>query len=128
MASLQVLKGMPEGQRIPLNGDRLVLGRNPDCQVVIPITSVSREHAAIVVRQGRYYIEDLQSRNGTFVNNQQIMQLTLLHHNDRIRICDFVAVFLDASSTLPLPQELVREEEEAEDEVESSTTVEAALS
>jgi phosphoserine phosphatase RsbU/P len=128
MASLQVLKGMTEGQRIPLNGDRFVLGRNPDCQVVIPITSVSREHAAIVVRQGRYYIEDMQSRNGTFVNNQQILQLTLLHHNDRIRICDFVAVFLDSSSTLPLPQELVREEEEAEEEVESSTTVEAALS
>src|SRR6516165_10426431 len=102
MASLQVLKGMPEGQRIPLNGDRFVLGRNPDCQVVIPITSVSREHAAIVKRQGRFYIEDLQSRNGTFVNNQQITQQTLLSHKDRIRVCDFTAEFLDVLNTLPL--------------------------
>ena len=70
MASLHVLKGMTEGQRITLEGgDRFVLGRNPDCQIVIPITSVSREHAAIVRRQGRYYIEDLQSRNGTFIND-----------------------------------------------------------
>jgi serine phosphatase RsbU (regulator of sigma subunit)/pSer/pThr/pTyr-binding forkhead associated (FHA) protein len=128
MASLQVLKGMTEGQRIPLDGDRYTLGRNPDCQIVIPITSVSREHAAIVRRQGRYYIEDLQSRNGTFVNNQQIAQQTLLHHNDRIRICDFLAAFLDTSSTLPLPKELLREEEEPDDEGENSTTVEATLS
>src|SRR5713226_2385916 len=102
MPSLHVIKGMTEGQRINLDGDRFVLGRNPDCQVVIPITSVSREHAAIVRRQGRFYIEDLQSRNGTFVNNQQISQQTLLNHKDRIRVCDFTAEFLDNLNTLPL--------------------------
>src|SRR5216684_3307037 len=129
MPSLHVIKGMTEGQRINLDGERHVLGRNPDCQVVIPITSVSREHAAIVRRQGRFYIEDLQSRNGTFVNNEQITQQTLLHHNDRIRICDFLAAFLDASTTLPLPKELVRDvEEEPDEEGDTSTTVEATLS
>jgi serine phosphatase RsbU (regulator of sigma subunit)/pSer/pThr/pTyr-binding forkhead associated (FHA) protein len=126
--SLHVLKGMTEGQRIPLDNDRCVLGRNPDCQVVIPITSVSREHAAIVRRQGRYYIEDLQSRNGTFVNNQQITQQTLLNHKDRIRVCDFTAEFLDALNTLPLRPELQAEEEEPEDDVDTSSTVEATLS
>lgn len=130
MASLHVLKGMTEGLRIPLDGDKFTMGRNPECQVVIPITSVSREHALIVRRQGRFYIEDLQSRNGTFVNNEQITQQTLLHHNDRIRICDFMAAFLDASTALPLPKELVRAEEEdaAEEDPESSSTVEATLS
>src|SRR5262245_29827670 len=128
MPSLQILKGVNEGQRIPLEGERFTLGRNPDCQVVIPITSVSREHAIIFRQQGRFYVEDLQSRNGTFVNNQQINARTLLHHNDRIRICDFLAAFVDTSSTLPLPKELTREEEEPEDEGENSTTVEATLS
>jgi serine phosphatase RsbU (regulator of sigma subunit)/pSer/pThr/pTyr-binding forkhead associated (FHA) protein len=126
--SLHVLKGMTEGQRIPLDSDRCVLGRNPDCQVVIPITSVSREHAAIVRRQGRYYIEDLQSRNGTFVNNQQITQQTVLNHKDRIRVCDFTAEFLDALNTLPLRPELRPDEENGEDEVDTSSTVEATLS
>src|SRR5262245_5607615 len=77
MASLHILKGMNEGQRIQLEGERSTLGRNPDCAVVIPITSVSREHAVIVRQAGRFYIEDLQSRNGTFVNNQQINSRTL---------------------------------------------------
>ena len=132
MPSLHVIKGMTEGQRIPLDGDRFVLGRNPDCQVVIPITSVSREHAAIVRRQGRFYIEDLQSRNGTFVNNQQITQQTLLNHKDRIRVCDFTAEFLDAMHTLPLrPElrpELQPEQEEPDDDGDTSSTVEATLS
>lgn len=128
MPSLHVLKGMTEGQRISLDGDRFTLGRNPDCAVVIPITSVSREHAAIVRQQGRFYIEDLQSRNGTFVNNQQINGRTLLHHNDRIRICDFLAAFMDASTTLPIPDEMKPEEEEQEEDADTSSTVEATLS
>lgn len=128
MASLQVLKGVNEGQRIQLDGERFTLGRNPDCHVVIPITSVSREHAVIVKDKGRYYIEDLQSRNGTFINNQQINSRTQLRHNDRVRICDFQAAFYDSATTLPLPKDLMREEEEPEDEPESSSTVEATLS
>jgi serine phosphatase RsbU (regulator of sigma subunit)/pSer/pThr/pTyr-binding forkhead associated (FHA) protein len=95
MPALQILKGPNEGQLVPLEGDRFVLGRNPDCGIVIPVTSVSREHAQILRLQGRYFIEDKQSRNGTFVNNQPISARTLLRHNDRIRICDFLAAFLD---------------------------------
>jgi serine phosphatase RsbU (regulator of sigma subunit)/pSer/pThr/pTyr-binding forkhead associated (FHA) protein len=129
MASLHILKGLNEGQRIPLDGDRFTMGRNPDCHVVIPITSVSREHAVIVREKTRYYVEDLQSRNGTFINNQQINSRTQLRHNDRIRICDFLAAFYDSASTLPLPKELTKEEDEfEEDEPESSSTVEATLS
>src|SRR5262249_31939996 len=95
MASLQILKGPNEGTVIPLDGDRFVLGRNPDCGIVIPVTSVSREHAQILRIQGKFYIEDKQSRNGTFINNQAINARTVLKNNDRIRICDFIAAFLD---------------------------------
>lgn len=98
MPSLTILKGPNEGHVIPLDvGDRFVLGRNPDCAVVIPVTSVSREHAQILKVNNKYYIEDKQSRNGTFVNNQAISGKTLLKDNDRIRICDFIASFQDAT-------------------------------
>ncbi len=92
MATLQVVKP-DDGTQIPLNGDKFILGRNPECAIVIPITSVSREHAQIVRVDGQYYIEDRQSRNGTFVNNQAITNRTALKNNDKIRICDFLAVF-----------------------------------
>jgi serine phosphatase RsbU (regulator of sigma subunit)/pSer/pThr/pTyr-binding forkhead associated (FHA) protein len=123
MASLQVVKGHNEGTVIPLEGERdiFILGRNPDCFLHIPVTSVSREHAQIVRSQGKFYVEDRQSRNGTFVNNQQIAGRTLLKHNDKIRICDFVCAFIDKDST----KNIEPEPEEPSDD--STSTVEAAL-
>jgi len=120
MPSLHVLKGPNEGAIIPLDGDRFVLGRNPDCGIVIPVTSVSREHAQILRIQGKYFIEDKQSRNGTFVNNQAINARTPLKNNDRIRICDFIAAFLDGPTGQDAPVEDVAED--------GLSTVEAMLS
>lgn len=124
MPVLQILKGANEGTFIPLDGDKFVLGRNPDCDIVIPVTSVSREHAQILRLQNRYYIEDKQSRNGTFVNNQSILARTLLKHNDKVRICDFLAAFIDQPPGGPPETQEVAEAEEPE----SSSTVEAMLS
>jgi serine phosphatase RsbU (regulator of sigma subunit)/pSer/pThr/pTyr-binding forkhead associated (FHA) protein len=118
MAALQILKGPNEGQVIPLDGDRYVMGRNPDCGIVIPVTSVSREHAQIIKKSGKYFIEDKQSRNGTFVNNQAINHLTALKNNDRIRICDFIACFLESPSSAP------GEDDDSED---GPSTVEATI-
>jgi serine phosphatase RsbU (regulator of sigma subunit)/pSer/pThr/pTyr-binding forkhead associated (FHA) protein len=129
MASLLILKGGNQGQRYSLQGERTVLGRNPDCDVVISGTAVSREHAQILTIQGKYFIEDKQSRNGTFVNNQQITGRTLLKDSDRIKICDFLATFQDAPPAKPpLPPNLAPEEAEAAEEPESSSTVEATVS
>src|ERR1700746_2644487 len=117
MPSLRVLKGPNEGAIIPLDGDRFVLGRNPDCGIVIPVTSVSREHAQILRVQGRFYIEDKQSRNGTYVNDRAVTARTPLKNNDKIRICDFLAAFVDKAT------------EDDDDGAEDSTsTVEAMLS
>src|SRR5262245_54283012 len=107
MPSLQILKGPNEGQIIPLDGDRFVMGRNPDCGIVIPDTGVSREHAQIVRKAGKFFIEDRQSRNGTFVNNQLINTRKALKNNDRIRICDFVACFLHQSTAAEPPAKLL---------------------
>jgi phosphoserine phosphatase RsbU/P len=124
MPALQILKGVNEGSLIALDGDKFILGRNPDCGIVIPVTSVSREHAQILRVQGRFFIEDKQSRNGTYVNNQAITARTMLKHNDRIRICDFLAAFVDQPQA-PTTSETIESEPE---EPESSSTVEAMLS
>ncbi len=123
MPKLHVLKGANEGTSIPLDGDKFVLGRNPDCDIVIAATSVSREHAQIVRVQNRYFIEDKQSRNGTYINNQAITTRTPLQHNDRIRICDFQAAFLDP----PAPSLPTEDDLGTEDAPESTSTVEAML-
>lgn len=93
--SLKVIKGPNTGAAYPLDCDRFVLGRNSECGAVIQLTSVSREHAQITRVGKHYFIEDMKSRNGTFVNNQTINQRTPLKNDDRIRICDFIATFID---------------------------------
>ena len=123
-ASLHILKGANPGD-VPLTQDRVVLGRNPDCHVVIPVTSVSREHAPILRVGSEFYIEDMKSRNKTFVNNQEVTERRQLKNNDTIRICDFQATFHDARK--PLPTDLVPEEEEDGEEEGGSTTVEATM-
>jgi serine phosphatase RsbU (regulator of sigma subunit) len=101
MASLVAVKGGNAGQQYTLQAERSSLGRNPDCAVVIAGTSVSREHAHILRVGDRFFIEDNKSRNGTFVNDQQIISRTPLRDNDRIRICDFVFRFQDPTSATP---------------------------
>lgn len=93
MAVLQVLKGLNAGQQYPLRGERAVLGRHPDCDIVLDAGAVSRQHAQIVVVDEEFYVEDLKSRNGTFVNGQMIQGRHRLQENDRLKICDLLFTF-----------------------------------
>lgn len=94
MAVLQVLKGETSGELLSLDGERLVLGRHPDCDIVLDAAAVSRQHAQILRENGGFYIEDLHSRNGTFVNGQLIDGRRPLEDGDRLKICDLAFTFL----------------------------------
>src|SRR5204862_5053405 len=59
-----------------------------DCEVPIDVPAVSRRHAAIVRERGRYFVEDLQSRNGTFLNDKRITERSPLDEGDQLVICD----------------------------------------
>src|SRR5262245_16280317 len=101
MPSLIVLKGTTPGERIKLDGDLFILGRNPDCQIVLANNAVSRQHAQILRANGQFFIEDLKSRNRTYVNNQEVNARTALKDDDRIKICDFLYRFADERSAAP---------------------------
>jgi len=49
-----------------------IVGRDPSCDIVIPDPYVSRRHARIFHRNNEWYIEDLGSRNGTYVDGEDI--------------------------------------------------------
>ncbi|MCS7236983.1 MAG: SpoIIE family protein phosphatase [Thermoguttaceae bacterium] len=93
MAILRVLRGLNTGQTYPLNRDSVVLGRNPNCDIVLPLPAVSRYHARIFRRGDDYYVEDLNSRNKTYLNDNVVEYPSKLSENDRIRICDVEFVF-----------------------------------
>lgn len=99
MAHLTVIRGLNAGKRFDLKKSGNTIGRNPDCDIVFAVSAVSREHARIEWRDNKFFIEDLHSRNDTFVNDNRLEpnRPTPLGPGDRIRICDFVCEFADES-------------------------------
>src|SRR5215470_843162 len=107
MPSLILLKS-PEGaspnKNIPLTGDLMVIGRDENgCQIVIPHHAVSRKHAQITRTGKQFFIEDLKSRNKTFVNSKEVTPPAKqqLKPDDRIKICDFLFRFHDETAVKP---------------------------
>ena len=67
--------------------------------MVLPANAVSREHARIIPAGGQYFVEDLQSRNKTYVNNKVVEGRwpNPLKNGDNIKICDFLFAYQDES-------------------------------
>ncbi len=92
MAHLQILKGGKPG-RVDLGNERVLMGRSPECQMVLDTGAVSRHHAQIYRQGSSYVIEDMNSRNGTFVNGNRITGPTPLADNARIKICEYLFTY-----------------------------------
>ena len=75
-----------QDMRFPLRLGETLIGRSPYCSIVINDGLVSRQHAAIRVTREGMQIEDLGSRNGTFVNRQRVSGTQVLSPGDRIEI------------------------------------------
>ena len=112
MAFLLVTKGAREGKVFPLRPAKTILGREPDCDIVLTSetaggeVAISRKHAIIMREARACYIEDgdgkgRPSRNGTFVNNLKVPAggRVLLTDHDTIRIFDWEFEFNDVSSS-----------------------------
>jgi serine phosphatase RsbU (regulator of sigma subunit) len=117
VAILKVLKGDDGGRVIHLHGERTVIGRHPHCQIVFDNVSVSRHHAQILESHGTFYLEDLRSRNGTYLNGELLEGRTQLSDGDQIRVCDIVADFQlrNESSEPEPPEEFVLAQENESD-------------
>ena len=103
MASLIVVD---QGKKTPyaLQPGQNLIGRHPDCQIAVVQASVSGKHAAIHVEADGFYIEDVGSRNGTFVNKEQVTVRTKLTHNDMIQFGDAVSKFeCPEAAAAPVP-------------------------
>jgi ABC-type multidrug transport system ATPase subunit len=68
------------------NKETVIIGRDSTADIIIDDNVVSRKHARITIENGDYYIEDLRSTNGTFVNGEQVRRKTKLSEKDEIRI------------------------------------------
>ena len=69
---LKVLTGSHEGKEISVASEKFLIGRSESCQLRPKSESISRKHCIIVVRDGKILIQDLKSRNGTYVNDKRL--------------------------------------------------------
>jgi predicted component of type VI protein secretion system len=83
---LIVLAGAKEGTQIPLKKDKFIIGRASECTLRAGSSAISRRHCAIVRKDGSWYVRDLGSRNGTFLNDGAVETPTALKVGDEIRV------------------------------------------
>ena len=80
-------------KEIPLDKDTVTIGRNPGNDIHIDNLAVSGFHAKLINKGGRFFIEDLNSTNGTFVNGKRISECAL-NNNDDIVIGKHSLIFI----------------------------------
>jgi len=140
MSYIEMISGPAMGRRELLTKPQYVIGRHPECDLVLESGAVvSRQHARLFSRNGGYACEDLGSRNGTFVNGKLINGPTQLQDGDTVRICDIEMLFGDAreqssiradegsSKNQPLGVLIDDDEDESESEKNAVRTVTGRL-
>jgi pSer/pThr/pTyr-binding forkhead associated (FHA) protein len=98
----QVLK------KIPLEAPQLTIGRKPDNDLVIDNPAVSEHHARIIKEEGAFFVEDLGSTNGTFLNDAKV-QKQKLKNTDRVSIGKHALIYQDEVAAPPPPPPLPKE-------------------
>ena len=88
LGNLQCMAGPQTGQNFPLYKSVVALGRARDCEVLLTDYTVSRRHAQITYDGVNFYVEDLGSKNGTFVSGQMLppRQRQMLANGSEIRL------------------------------------------
>lgn len=83
---LVVTGGPLTGTTIPLTTSSILIGRAPSCTLVLDDDYSSSRHARIFPQHGGWFVEDLGSTNGTYVDEQRISQVVPLGPGTRVRI------------------------------------------
>lgn len=86
-----VVKGLEDGVTQPFSEERITIGRRTDNQVILDADNISRNHVAIQRREGKYFVCDLESANGTYLNDEKIDSPDPLElkDGDRLRVGNY---------------------------------------
>lgn len=83
--TLEIVEGPDAGRHLPLQGT-VVIGRSADADIVLDDQQVSRKHARVTAKNGTAVVEDLQSANGTYINQAELHAPAQLDPGDELLI------------------------------------------
>jgi ABC-type multidrug transport system ATPase subunit/pSer/pThr/pTyr-binding forkhead associated (FHA) protein len=91
----RLTQGEGQFERVKFQGDRMVLGRDPECDQPLDYPMISWRHAVLEKTSQGIYVEDLNSRNGTYVNGVRVSGKTLVKTGDEIGLGSFRFMLLE---------------------------------
>jgi GAF domain-containing protein len=118
---LEFQTGPRTGERIPLESGRVLIGRQPDCDVVLAAAAVSRQHCALTVTAEGTVAEDLRSRNGTLLNGTPLVGLRRLGNGDELLICGYRLAFIDDAAAYDSAASIVLDDDLDEEDEDRGT-------
>lgn len=96
------LDGSLSNQHWVLDQEQMTLGREDVCDIVIPVRQISRQHLRFTLRSGACVVEDLNSRNGTWVNGYRLLGMRELEDGDEIRVAKDIRLrYVGSGATAP---------------------------
>ena len=101
---LVIIEGEQAGQRWTIEDEEFVVGRGGECHLILAERQVSRQHIRIFKEGDTFILEDLDSKNGTWLNNTQVKnERVTLHDSDEITIGMAVRMtFVGSEATAPI--------------------------
>ena len=114
---IHAITGDLTGQEISIDRD-MVVGRHQAADIVLQAAEISRKHAAFLLKDGALWVQDLGSSNGTFVNDVQIEQATLLKQDDTVQFASLKFSVLAPVAAVEVPAEIEATAEKVVDQVE----------
>jgi DNA-binding winged helix-turn-helix (wHTH) protein len=109
---LVMREGELSGQRWIIANPEFLIGRGNDCDIVLPERQVSRYHVKIRREDGGFWLDDLDSKNGTHLNGEQVKGSVPISDGDEIQIALAVKLlFVGSDATLPLTFDMPRADE-----------------
>jgi len=92
MIKLTITEKGGEPRSLVFEKDEVFIGRVQSNDVVLPKGNISKRHTRLLLRDGGITVSDLQSTNGTFINNRKIAEPTALRPGDKIFVGDFLVL------------------------------------
>jgi two-component system, cell cycle response regulator len=92
------IHGPELGKKYILEEEEFTIGRDVKNNIVVDLDNVSRRHAKIVTRQGKSYVSDLGSTNGTYLNDQEVLEETPLRSGDYVKVGGSIFKFLSGGN------------------------------
>jgi pSer/pThr/pTyr-binding forkhead associated (FHA) protein len=86
LVKLKILKGPNVGKEVKIPAPKCLIGREEGCHLRAQSDAVSRRHCVIITSESEVAVRDLNSRNGTYVNDQRITEEVILLSGDILRV------------------------------------------